>query len=331
VGASASRLGPRWLVTVAGIALAAPVWWRALTSPTIWPDPRATRDARGLRWAALESIYFYLTASLLIWAVGQFAHTWFQLHPGYAAAVVAAAYLAAGYSAPRQAFATAGVAALTVAVITVWRDQTAVYLLAALAVGWATLDHWLERADGRWYGVATLVVAIWWSLGTAALRSPADPAFIGGWAAGVWLCVAAAVGLAARAWRRMPADAELGRHVPRALWGAAGLLLLLGVTGELLRFFRQTGLPGQTARLWGGLSVSAWWAAFAGVLVLIGFRRGIREARIAGLIVAGLAIAKVLLVDLSSLDALYRVASVFILGLVSLLLAYLYHRRAQQT
>jgi uncharacterized membrane protein len=38
---------------------------------------------------------------------------------------------------------------------------------------------------------------------------------------------------------------------------------------------------------------------------------------------------KVLLFDLSSLDALYRVGSVFILGLVLLLLAYLYHRQAR--
>ena len=41
---------------------------------------------------------------------------------------------------------------------------------------------------------------------------------------------------------------------------------------------------------------------------------------------AALAIAKVLLFDLSALDALYRVASVLLLGIVSLLLAYLYHR-----
>jgi uncharacterized membrane protein len=38
---------------------------------------------------------------------------------------------------------------------------------------------------------------------------------------------------------------------------------------------------------------------------------------------------KVLLFDLSSLDALYRVGSVFILGLVFLLLAYLYHRQGR--
>ena len=35
---------------------------------------------------------------------------------------------------------------------------------------------------------------------------------------------------------------------------------------------------------------------------------------------------KVILFDLSSLDALYRVGSVFLLGLVTLSLAYLYYR-----
>jgi len=68
---------------------------------------------------------------------------------------------------------------------------------------------------------------------------------------------------------------------------------------------------------------------FAGALVTLGLRRDIRPARLGGLGVAGLAVLKVLLFDLSSLDALYRVGSVFILGLVSLLLAYLYHRQAR--
>ena len=41
---------------------------------------------------------------------------------------------------------------------------------------------------------------------------------------------------------------------------------------------------------------------------------------------AGLALVKVVLVDLSTLDALYRVGSAFILGVVSLAIAYAYHR-----
>jgi uncharacterized membrane protein len=68
---------------------------------------------------------------------------------------------------------------------------------------------------------------------------------------------------------------------------------------------------------------------FAAALVVVGFRRELKPARIAGLGVAGLAVVKVLVFDLSSLDALYRVGSVFILGLVLLLLAYLYHRQGR--
>ena len=56
-------------------------------------------------------------------------------------------------------------------------------------------------------------------------------------------------------------------------------------------------------------------------------------SRRAALIVAGLAVGKVVLFDLSSLDALYRVGSVFLLALVALSLAYPYYRhdRGEQT
>jgi uncharacterized membrane protein len=117
--------------------------------------------------------------------------------------------------------------------------------------------------------------------------------------------------------------------VPPGLWLAAGALTLFGVTGEIRRYFQLRETSVETAQLAGGLAVSAWWLAFAGALVTVGLRRGIRPARLGGLAVAGLAVLKVMLFDLSSLDALYRVGSVFILGLVSLLLAYLYHRQAR--
>jgi uncharacterized membrane protein len=74
--------------------------------------------------------------------------------------------------------------------------------------------------------------------------------------------------------------------------------------------------------------VSAWWALFAGALFVVGFRRALKPVRVAGLVVAGLAVLKVLLFDLSRLDALFRIGSVLILGVVSLLVAYNYYRRA---
>jgi uncharacterized membrane protein len=106
-------------------------------------------------------------------------------------------------------------------------------------------------------------------------------------------------------------------------------LALFGVTGEIRRFssLRETSV--EAAQLAGGLAVSAWWLVFAAVLVTLGLRRRMRPVRLGGLAVAGLAVLKVMVFDLASLDALYRVGSVFILGLVSLLLAYLYHRQAR--
>jgi uncharacterized membrane protein len=103
-------------------------------------------------------------------------------------------------------------------------------------------------------------------------------------------------------------------------------MLLFGVTGELTRVFALSELDRPTASLAGGLSVSAWWICFAAACFFAGFRRGIRQLRLAGFFVAGLALVKVVLVDLSTLDALYRVGSAFILGVVSLAVAYAYHR-----
>jgi uncharacterized membrane protein len=104
-------------------------------------------------------------------------------------------------------------------------------------------------------------------------------------------------------------------------------MTLGGVTAEIRRYFFSLRLMStETANLAAGLAVSAWWLAFASVLIVLGLRRSLRLVRLAGFVVVGLAVVKVVVFDLSSLDALYRVGSVFILGLVSLSLAYLYHR-----
>jgi uncharacterized membrane protein len=103
-------------------------------------------------------------------------------------------------------------------------------------------------------------------------------------------------------------------------------MALFGVTGELRRFFELRSLSPETASLASSLAVSAWWLLFAAALVTIGFRLSLQQTRVAGLMVAGLAVLKVVFFDLSSLDALYRVGSVFFLALVALSLAYLYYR-----
>jgi uncharacterized membrane protein len=160
-----------------------------------------------------------------------------------------------------------------------------------------------------------------------AVRGDLDPAFWGVWAGALWLSIATLAGLAA--WMSPRASEFANEPLVPALWIGAGVLLLLGVTGELGRFFRHRSLAGDTAALWTGLSVSVWWILFACGLVLLGFRRDLRMVRQAGLLVAAMAAVKIILHDLSSLNALYRVASVLVTGLVSLLLAYIYNRKAR--
>ena len=99
------------------------------------------------------------------------------------------------------------------------------------------------------------------------------------------------------------------------------MALLLGGSIELHRFFGST--------LAGDLALSVYWLAYAGVLVWLGFRSNHKAVRSAGLAVAGGAGLKIVLYDLSNLEALYRIASFFTLALVTLAVAYVYNRKAK--
>jgi len=285
--------------------------------------------APGEGWTVGETLYFLSTPFLLGWAVRSLAPDVFAAERGLAAAAVALPYLVAGYVRPRLPFALVGVTALAVAVLQRWSGVEGPAILLGLAALWSGLDHVLGRSDGRWYAAGTLALGLVELLGDGATRRGFDDAaFVGPWALVLWLGLGVTAALAAGLWRRDP-PGDAARLVPAALWLTAGALALFGVTGELRRFFRLREGSVEAAQLASGLAVSAWWLVFAAALVVLGLRRRMRSARLGGLAVAGLAVFKVMVFDLSSLDALYRVGSVFILGLVSLLLGYLYHRQAR--
>jgi uncharacterized membrane protein len=322
------KLAPTWPVLVGGLLLALPVWRHGLVRPG-WRPLRLLATPPGEGWTLGEVLYFFLTPFLLGWAVTSLSPAAFSANRGLAALMVAVPYLAAGYLAPRPPFALAGVSALVVAVLQHWSGVQGPAILFALALAAAVLDHPLGRADGRWYAAAILAIGLARLLGElAGRRGFEDAAFVGPWPRVLWLAIAATTALAAGLWRREP-DTPSSRLARPGLWLAAGALALFGVTGEIRRHFRLRETSIETAHLASGLAVSAWWLVFAAVLVVVGLRRGLRPVRLAGLAVAGLAVLKVMVFDLASLDALYRVGSVFLLGLVSLLLAYLYHRQAR--
>jgi hypothetical protein len=329
VVAASHRLDHPWAILLAGLVLAAPVWWYALHTTRILPlqlFPAA--DVPG--WSVGEAFYFLVTPVLLGWAIHGLAPRWFDDEPGAVPLLVAIPYLLAGYLRPRPAFALVGAAAVGYAAWQHWYGVDRVWALLALALLWAGLDHTLQRDDGRWYSLATLWAALN-QLFTDALigRTAADAAFVGSWALALWASVGVTAALAAGVWKQT-GEAGVVTLLRGCLWVLGGVMVLFGATGEIQRYFRLKTLSAQTAGLASGLAVSAWWLVFAAVLVGVGFRRALKPVRVAGLCVAGLAVVKVLLFDLSSLDALYRVGSVFILGLVFLLLAYLYHRQGRR-
>ena len=328
VVAASHRLDHPWVILFAGLVLAAPVWWYALHTPRVLPlQLFPVPGVPG--WSVGEAFYFLVTPILLGWAVHGIAPRWFDEEPGAVPLLVAMPYLLVGYLRPRAVFALVGAAAAGYAAWYHWSGVERVWALLALALLWAGLDHALQRDDGRWYALGTLWAALN-QLFTDALiaRTAADAAFLGSWALALWASAAATAALAAGVWKQT-GETGVVVLIRGCLWVVAGAMILFGATGEIQRYFKLKTLSAQTASLASGLAVSAWWLVFAAVLVAVGFSRALKPVRVAGLGVAGLAVVKVLLFDLSSLDALYRVGSVFILGLVFLLLAYLYHRQGR--
>ncbi len=80
--------------------------------------------------------------------------------------------------------------------------------------------------------------------------------------------------------------------------------------------------PGQTAQL----LLSAFWSLTGLAGIVYGLVRAQRAARLAGLALLGLAVAKVFVFDLSQLDSIYRVLSFLALGLLLLAGAFAYQR-----
>ncbi|HEU5303653.1 MAG TPA: DUF2339 domain-containing protein [Gemmatimonadales bacterium] len=328
VVAASDRLDHSVAILIAGLLLAAPVWGYALRSTQVLPVHLA-RAPGTAGWSLGEAIYFFLTPFLVGWAVHELAPTWLDARAGLVALIVGIPYLVAGYQRPRPVFALVAAGALGLAAWQHWDGVGRVWVLLALSLLWAGLDHRLKRSDGRWFALATLWAALDHLLsGALTHRTTVDAAFVGSWALALWGTASVAVALAAGVWRSPP-GAPAAALIRGGLWALGGALVLFGVTGEISRYFELKTLSSQQAGLASGLAVSAWWLVFAAALVAVGFRRSLKQVRLAGLAVAGLAVVKVLLYDLSSLDALYRVGSVFILGLVLLLLAYLYHRQAR--
>jgi hypothetical protein len=312
-------------VLLASVALAWPVWDHALRADATWPFA----DESGER-NFLPSIYFYLTPFGLAWAVDKLELAVIQQYPGATSAIVAASYLAVGVRGDRRPFALVAVLGSWLAVANQWNGiAPSAGVLGVLAVVYGTLARVTRRQDWDAHSLLTLGVGllVQWTTGLDA-RPYDTPAFLDAWALVLWGLLVVTVAFAST-FRAQEGNAFSVRAVA-LIWGVAGLELFAGVTHELMRHFDQRAIAGVGSSLAAGLAVSTWWLVYAGVAVWLGFRLRQKGVRVAGLVVSGMAVVKVLFVDLSQLDALYRIGSVFLLGLVSLAVAWAYHRSARE-
>ncbi|HVE67444.1 MAG TPA: DUF2339 domain-containing protein [Solirubrobacteraceae bacterium] len=128
-----------------------------------------------------------------------------------------------------------------------------------------------------------------------------------------------------------------GRLAPAAAWRTAGAvagasaLLYLGSVAIVSAFqpdaaSLHTGLAGLEVRQEGQVLLSAFWGMVGLAALLGGLLARRRPARVAGLGLLVLAIAKVFAFDLASLDSMYRVLSLVGLGLVLLAGAFAWQR-----
>jgi uncharacterized membrane protein len=110
--------------------------------------------------------------------------------------------------------------------------------------------------------------------------------------------------------------------------GAGVLALYLVSVGIVDEFQRRVGGTVSVAELrrQSQVALSVVWAVLGGAVVAVGLDRQLAPLRWFGLGLLALTTAKVFLYDFASLDAVYRVLSFIVLGILLLLSAYAYRR-----
>lgn len=136
------------------------------------------------------------------------------------------------------------------------------------------------------------------------------------------------------------------KELERVLGAAIAVLLFVLITGETKDFFQKqiaeviprstTFFPEpvtaeQTSRIDAlrnqqQLALSGVWLAYSLIAMSIGILRRKLSYRIASIVLFGITILKVFLFDLSFLDSIYRTAAFIGLGLILLLVSFLYQR-----
>lgn len=137
--------------------------------------------------------------------------------------------------------------------------------------------------------------------------------------------------------RALEMEENLRSKITRLLLIAANLLAVFALSVESDSYFSAALKPleygsesWRETELSRQLGLSVIWAVYSGGMLAVGLWRRNRLLRLMALSLLGLTILKVFLVDLSSLDKIYRVISFVVLGVILLAVSFLYQRSQQR-
>ncbi len=223
------------------------------------------------------------------------------------------------------------------------------YLFAGLALTFATLAIPI-RLDGKWITVAFAVegaVLVWTGFRSSVggLRSagylllaisafrllifslPARQFLFNERFATYAIFIASLVAVLFAAREQISSVSSEERALLAFLAVAIHFFALFALSIELWDHFgRQTGL-GIDSGLAQHLSLSLLWTAYASALILFGIQRKSALLRWQALALFGLVVVKVFIYDSSYLERFYRIVSFLILGVVLLVVSFLYQRK----
>jgi uncharacterized membrane protein len=277
---------------------------------------------------------------------------------GYA--LVGGIYLAIeNVALARAPWAAAAVAAVHAGLAWIFRtvDRAAALHALAVGIGAATIAVALQL-DGPWLTAALAVeggLVIWLGLtlvtgwyriaGAGLLLSailrygslslPVKPAvytLFGDQAFAMGATIAAV--LLAVAWLYRRYDPS---HVPEEHMGlivsvlSACVLLVIALSAENDNYWTLRGLSSPDARFASSLALSGIWTASAAVFIAIGFWRDFAPLRYLAIGLFGLTVLKVFLVDLSELGGIYRILGFMGVGVVLLVVSFLYQRTRKKS
>jgi uncharacterized membrane protein len=108
---------------------------------------------------------------------------------------------------------------------------------------------------------------------------------------------------------------------------AASVLTVFAISAEIVSFWqlRTARADAYVAR---EMMLSAFWVLYAALVVVLGMRRKYAPIRYFAIALFGVALMKVFLVDLETLGGIYRIAGFVVVGLILLVVSFLYQRNA---